>query len=432
MTEIWTERGFEGVRELLASSNDAGTVGHYAAACVTGLEPWGDFIRHCLSLDGSLRNKAEWCLQGFLFAIGEDLRSEVLQGAAEGLPPGERTRLYVCAPFQAATWRLLDDYDEDIRVGYWKYVIPRWGQSTPAELTELIDRLLEVRRPRAAFHAVRMNFEDIETSRLKRLLNDIATVDAEQAGYFKLNPYDLSIALNSLDGRSGVTPEEMAQLEFRFIDALDNHSQHGIPNLENQVGQSPGLFVQAVALTYRRKDEGEDPPEWRIEEPEQRAAVATAAYRLLRRIKKIPGADKNGKINASALATWLNEARSLCREYGRTDIGDHCLGQLLANAPEGENGIWPCEAVCEVMEGIASPEIGRGFSLGVHNSRGAHWRGEGGEQERELAAKYRAWAESLHFDYPYVGGVLESIATSYEREAGLQDSEAKVTKRLHH
>ncbi len=84
------------------------------------------------------------------------------------------------------------------------------------------------------------------------------------------------------------------------------------------------------------------------------------------------------------------------------------------------------------MEGIASPEIGRGFNIDVYNSRGAQWRGEGGEQERELAAKYRAWAQRLHFDYPYVGGVIEDIAASYEREAGWWDSEARIAKRLRH
>jgi len=51
------------------------------------------------------------------------------------------------------------------------------------------------------------------------------------------------------------------------------------------------------------------------------------------------------------------------------------------------------------MEGIASSEIGRGFCSGIHNSRGVHWRSEGGEQERELATKYRALADRLHFDY---------------------------------
>ncbi len=430
ITEIWTERGFEGIKELLTGSDAASTVGRYTASCITVVKAQVDFIRRCLSLGGDLQSKAEWCLEGFLLAIGDDSRAGVLQAAAKGLRAKNRTRLFVCAPFQASTWRLLDGYGEEINAGYWKDVFPSWGRHTPAELNELIDRLLEFRRPRAAFQTVRMDFKDIETSRLKRLLRDVVTVNAEPVDHFKLERYYISKALDSLDGRAGVTRDEMAQLEFLYIDALDR-SKHGIPNLESQIAQSPSVFVQAVALAYKRSDEGEDPPEWRIENPEQRAAVASAAHRLLDQIMMIPGTDENGRIDAAALAAWLAEVRRLCHEYARAEIGDHCLGQLLAKAPEGENGVWPCDAVCEAMEGIASPEIGSGFSIGVLNSRGVHWRGEGGEQERELVAKYRAWAERFHFDYPYVGGVLEDIAASYEREAGWQDSKATITKRLH-
>jgi hypothetical protein len=146
----------------------------------------------------------------------------------------------------------------------------------------------------------------------------------------------------------------------------------------------------------------------------------------------IPGTDKDGRIDAAALTVWLSEVRRLCHEYARGDVGDHCLGQLLAKAPNGENGIWPCKAVCEAMEGLAAPEIGRGFLIGALNSRGAGWRDEGGGRERELAAKYRAWAERLHFDFPFVGGVLEDIAASYDWEAGREDSEASIRKRLRH
>ncbi len=430
MTEIWSERSFDGVKELLAGSGAPGTVGHYMATCVTGVKPRADFIRRCLSLDGDLRTKAEWCLQGFLGAIEEDPRAEVLKAVAEGLPVEELVRLFVCAPFKASTWRLLDGYGEDISAGYWKDVFPSW-RHTPAELTELIDRLLEAKRPRAAFQAVHMDFKDVETSRLKRLLRDISTVNAEPAGHFKLDRYHISRALNSLDGRAGVTRDEMAQLEFLFIDALHD-SKHAIPNLESQIAQSPALFVQAVALVYKRSDEGQDPPEWRIENLEQRGAVASAAYRLLDTIKKIPGTEENGRIKVETLVAWLAEVRHLCREYARADVGDQSIGQLLAKAPAGENGIWPCEEVCEAMEEIASPEIGEGFHIAVHNSRGVHWRGEGGTQERELAAQYRGWAERLHFNYPYVGAVLEGIAADYERQAAWEDSEAKIEKRLRH
>ena len=429
MNELWTEYGFEGVKELLAATDAARTVGHYAILCVTGVEERVDFIRRCLFLDEDLRNNAEACLQGALWAIEDKPRMEALKAVAEIVPADERTRLFVHAPFRESTWRLLDSYGEDIRNSYWEDVPPSWDRHTPAELVEIIDRLLEAGRPRAAFHAVHMNIEHVETSRLKQLLRDVATVNAEPVGHFKIDGHYISEAFDALDRRPDVSRDEIAHLEFFFINTL-THSKHGIPNLERMITESPTLFIQAVALAYKRSDGKEDPSEWTIANPEQREAGALAADLLLEQLKMIPGTDANGRIDAGALSKWLDEVRRLCREHGRAEIGDHCLGQLFAKAPEDADGFWPCKAVCEAMENVASQEIGRGFRFGVRNSRGVHWRGEGGQQERDLAAKYRALAEQLHFDFPYVGGVLEDIAVSYDDEADWQDSEAMITKRL--
>jgi hypothetical protein len=429
MAEIWNGRGFDGIRELLSGSGAASTVGRYAASCITDDKRRVDFIEQCLSLAGDLRSKGEWCVQGFLFSVVDEDRAPVLRGSAEGLSAPERTRLFACAPFQQSTWRLLDEYGEDVRDGYWKDVFPSWGRHTPAEFTELIDRMLEAKRPRAAFRAVYMAFNDIETSRLKRLMRDVCTVNAEPVGLFSLPPYYISEALDSLQRRAGVTRDEMAQLEFVFIDALYS-SKHGIPNLESQIVESPAIFVQAVVLAFKRSDAGEDPPEWRIEDPEQKITIARAAHRLLDEIKKIPGTDQNGQIVAAELGSWTRSVRGLCRKHARADIGDQCLGQLLSRAPGAENGEWPCEAVCQVMEEEAAPEIARGFEIGVQNSRGEVCRGEGGNQERELVIKYRAQAETLRFDFPYVASILDSIASSYSQEAYWWDSQSAIDKRL--
>ena len=429
MVEIWSGRGFDGVRECMSGSAAANTVGRYAATCFTGEQQRINFIHRCLCLGGELENKSESCVQGFLSSLGEDERMPVLSAAALGLSAGEQTRLFACAPFQQSTWRLLDEYRGDVRHGYWKAVIPSWGRHTSADLIEMIDRLLEAMRPRAAFHAVHMDFADIETSRLKRLLRDVATVNAEPASHFRLEPYDISEALDSLQGRAGVTRDDMAQFEFLFIDALDR-SEHGIPNLESQIAESPEIFVQAVALAFKRSDAGEDPPEWRIENLEQKVAIARAAHGLLDKVKRIPGTNQNGEIDASELRSWTRSVRSLCRKHARADIGDQCLGQLLARAHGTENGEWPCEAVCQVMEEEAAPEIARGFEIGVHNSRGIVCRGEGGDQERELVIKYRALAETLRFDFPYVASLFDSIASSYSREAYWWDSQSAIDKRL--
>ncbi len=361
-------------------------------------------------------------------------RDAALSSAAEGADADRIVRLFRCAAFGQDTWRLLDRYDDAIRARYWRTVLPSLHRGYgDAELNEIVDRLLEAKRPRAAFEPLRLDWPRIETSRLKRLLVDAATVDAESADLYRLDAYEVSEALDSLDGRTGVTPDEMARLEFMYIKALD-HSKHGIPNLERRIVESPDAFVQVLALMFKRRDNGQDPPEWRIEDPEQRAGMAAVAYRLLRKISRIPGTEENGRIDTEALSAWIAETRRLCAEYGRAEVGDEMIGELLSRAPVGKDGLWPCLPVCEAMERIASPEIGQGFSIGVYNARGVTSRafGEGGAQERQLATKYRSWAKRHAIDYPYVGSVLESIATSYDREAKQHDDEAKIGQRLEH
>jgi len=69
--------------------------------------------------------------------------------------------------------------------------------------------------------------------------------------------------------------------------------------------------------------------------------------------------------------------------------------------------------------------------IGVYNSPGAHWRGEGGDQERELAAKYRKWGQALQSSHPYVASVLlMGLARSYEADANREDTEAGIRRRL--
>ena len=87
-----------------------------------------------------------------------------------------------------------------------------------------------------------------------------------------------------------------------------------------------------------------------VKDPEQRA-MALAADRLLDQLEKIPGTQKDGKIDGLALAKWLEEVRRLCREHARSEIGDHCLGQLLAKAPKDNDGLWPRARRRGAMEG---------------------------------------------------------------------------------
>ena len=120
----------------------------------------------------------------------------------------------------------------------------------------------------------------------------------------------------------------------------------------------------------------------------------------------------------------------MCAEHGRGPIGDEKIGQILAAAPAGSEGVWPCEPVREVLEDIASPAIAQGIAIAVYNARGIHSVSDDAADERALAAKYRAWARKLAFEHAYVAKLVEDIAARYEREADQWISDAAVRRRL--
>jgi hypothetical protein len=159
--------------------------------------------------------------------------------------------------------------------------------------------------------------------------------------------------------------------------------------------------------------------------------MAERGYKLLEAIERIPGHDEMGVLKAENLAKWIATVRQSASELSRADVADTCIGTLLSHSPVGDDGVWPCEPVRKVMEDLQSEPIMRGAHTGVYNSRGAHWRGEGGDQERQLAAKYRTWAQALQSSYPYVASVLlMGMVRTYEAEANREDTEAGIRRRM--
>ena len=431
--EIWLERGFDGLSAILADCGAPMAVGAALTEHLVESEVRGEFLRQCLSVTAKSEPNISLCIRGFLGSIDDRARGELLECAIQGIAADQIALLFCCAPFREHTWRLLDRCDPEVRDRYWQEVMPDWDRYTEAELFELIDRLLNAKRPRAAFYAAHLDWSKITTPQLLHLLTDVGSVGDETADRYLPKSYDISEAIHDLDRRGEVDSEEMIRLEFMYIQALD-HSKYGIPNLEQWVSASPIGFVQVLAILFRRDDDGQDPPEWRRAAPDDRGATASAAYRLLERVTRTPGTRDSGEIDVTELSRWVSETRRLCTEYGRARIGDQYIGQLLARGPADKEGVKPCVAVSEAMEAVGSQDIASGFSIGIHNARGVVTRaiGEGGKQERELAERYRDWARRRSSYYPYVGSILESIAADYDRQALRQDNEAELERRLGH
>ena len=446
MAEIWASHRWEGVVRLLDEGDAAEVVGRFAGPQVPNRSNAVEILRTCLCSDAVSGEKLDGFMRGFIASLDAAERPDILRAAGATATVDQAARLFRCAPLGSATWRLLDQQMREVRNVYWSAMSPsRWNWLTEAELAECIDSLLQVKRPRAAFHAMGRNAQSVETSCLKRLLSDLATVHDEAAGSFPVDRHDLSDALDALDGRAGVTREEMALLEYSFLETTEGRKDktHGIPNLELVVASNPAFFAHAVSLVYKRSDDRQDPPGLHSDDPDRRRVAARKAYALLSRLNCIPGSTADGTVDKTALRAWCTEVRRLCGDHGRLEVGDVHIGELLARGvldaqghlahdPSEQDGVWPWGPVCDVMESIASVHVGRGFHVAVRNARGAHFRGleDGGDQERQIADTYRVWSRRLSFEYPYVSRVLGRIADSYEREGAWNDSQAGVRRRL--
>ncbi|MXX72820.1 MAG: helix-turn-helix domain-containing protein [Gemmatimonadetes bacterium] len=429
ITEIWDAHGQEGVISFLSGGAGADIVGTLLARVIPDAARAG-FLKRCLDVSGELATRVDACLQGFLWALTGDDRTPLLQAVIDGGDPTRTVRLLQCAPFRRVTWQLVERAGRKAEDAYWGNVTPQWAQHNELELTELIDRLLQAKRPRDAFWAARRDWSLVETSRLRRLLYDVATQRGGPPDQYRLDAFHIQEALTSLNERAGVIREDMAALEFMYLDVIDN-SEYGLPNLEQQITSSPALYFRALALAFRHHDHGHEPPDWQIDDPQRAAAIASKARKLLDRVKRLPGTDESGKVHLTALLNWIGELRELCEKHDRAAIGDRAIGQLFSRIdPIPEEGAWPRVEVCEVLERTAAKDIGVGFCIGVHNARGVHYRGEDGEPERRLSARFRRLASEHAFEYPFVAGLLEEIASDYDREAKWHDTEGEVRKRL--
>jgi hypothetical protein len=218
---------------------------------------------------------------------------------------------------------------------------------------------------------------------LLRLLSAMAQGGNDQPGHYVPEEHDVEEAFKHLNRSPTMTLEQKAALEFAYIQVLarpwDRRDNYGIPNLERYVEAHPELFVQAIAWTYKRKDGATDPAEFQVAQ-EQIGSLAERGYKLLKGIKRVPGHNDLGELEADRLAKWISTVRQSCTELGRAEVADSCIGNVLSCAPVGRDGVWPCEPVRDVMEEIQSESMMSGAHTGVYNTRGAHWRGEGGDQ----------------------------------------------------
>lgn len=435
LKEVFTERGMDGIFALAEQGKAQSEIGRHLIRSVLGCDEKAKFIVEALQPGSNdLSAERKNLIFGALRAMTVEDRATFFKAVRSSLSESDMLKLLLLSPFNSGTWLTVDELSEIGQQSYWQDVHPEWIFEQEKENNEAVERLLKAKRPRAAFTAARFSLKAISPALLYRILLEIANDGKDKSGEYQLEEYDIKTAFALLDRNANITIEEKALLEFAYIGVLSSsfgNDTHSIPNLEHYIETHPEMYVQALVWVYRRNDGQEDPEKFRT--PEGRKDLATLGYKLLEGIKRIPGHDKSNVIKKENLAKWVNEVRKMAAELDRLAVCDISLGKLFSSAPADADGNWPCEPVRDVMEELQSEEISRGAHTGLYNARGVHWRGEGGSQERELADKYRKWAEAIQFSHPFVSStLLMEMVNTYQHDADREDNEAGIRRRLRH
>ena len=426
LSELFKAQGIDGIEKLIAVCAEPGTVGASLAELEWDGVDWAKWIA-TKGGDYTLGVHMTWCIGGLLRAMSSPKSGKLLSavlaiGDLQGWDGTKRARLLALARPERETWQLAAESDPETDEAYWQCVRPyHWRHDE--ELSLVLQRLLEARRPRSALQCCQYTQTQPDFKLLFSALQQF--IAGQEPDGPMIDSWHLGEMLEKLEKCSEIEKSALIQLEFGLFPALGHGQEARAATLYESVMSEPSLFTELISLVYK-------PRHQEREEPVTDAArtAATHAWEILQSCKRMPGTVTDGRIDQEAFTGFIDSVRDFCRQADRLTVSDLTLGGILAHAPADEDGTWPFSPAREVLDRPELDDMRRGFSTGAWNKRGVTSRSplDGGGQERDQATYYRGQAERVQHSHPNVAGMLEDIAKSYERHGKHEDDEANLRK----
>jgi hypothetical protein len=260
--------------------------------------------------------------------------------------------------------------------------------------------------------------KDIPTNLLMGLLSKaIPEINSKQGSTGTMTRHTIERAFDELRTRGDVPLDDIAQLEFAYLPVFRMRKKPLV--LHRMMVEKASFFVEVVSVVFKPEHGEARPPE------DGAKRQAGAAYELLEGLRTLPGQTAN-EIDETKLLDWCFEVRDLAKDADRLTMAEQRIGHMFARAPASTaDGAWPHEAVRRAIEKLASDALERGVAVARVNMRGVYSKsiGEGGAQERELAAESLRWAEAMPTT-PRTAAMLRRISENWMRYAERADVEA--------
>jgi hypothetical protein len=347
------------------------------------------------------------------------------------LSPEQSAKLLLSTDDFPRAWEAAEADSEETTKAFWSYFRTHGLGHEFAHAKTVAQQLLKMGRLGGALDVLALYMQQ-ETDNehadlMASCLEDLLQRNSEDPEVLGLRNIDLRGVFSYLE-RSDLFTERLARLEWSYLEIFNHRS--GPPTLSRYIAQAPSFFVELISRLYRPRQEDvveSDKSEPEVEADKTQEAIARNAYHLLSRWRVLPGVRADGTVDGKILSHWVDEARRLLHAVHRVVVGDLHIGNVLASSPAAPDGLWPCIETRDLLETLQNAKVEDGLRIQLHNDRGATSRGmlDGGDQELELAAKYRSAAEQLADQWPRTAAVLRSLAQDYEYEARHYEGDAE-------
>ncbi|WP_420626346.1 hypothetical protein [Candidatus Poriferisodalis sp.] len=334
-------------------------------------------------------------------------------------------------------WTRVDALGTDVATAYWDRV-SYYDLGIPGELGQLLEVCRRLREANRLGLARWLLVAHADEHQPETEFAEEATVNLEQwiehpgdTGDTGMMRWELATLLKALDAhREYLGTTRIAVLEWQYHPLLHHDPEFSSPNLYREMLRDPDLFVQFVEFAFKPASAAQDERPTLTTAQQQMALSAMEVLNEWPASRFAPSVDDEDKLDADALNDWIDAVREGLAAVDRADIGDEVIGWAIASSPADPGGEWPSEAVRDLLERLQSDHVDQGLHVTIRNRRGVTSRSPtaGGDQERQLAQNYRQQGHQFT-EWPRSAAIFNSLASSYEHDAGYHDRDAESRRR---
>jgi hypothetical protein len=323
------------------------------------------------------------------------------------------SQILLALPFNANTWRLVENILGRHQALYWKRVDARFLDAD-SDVQFTVKKLIQHQRPVSAVNVLHSYWFKHRTLLVAEAVQALLAAANSDEKTSQMDEYAVETLIAQLQNSNAVSEDKVAEVEWAYLDLLDRVGIEGTPKtLERKLADDPAYFIHLITSIFQAKDQlpGPDPTD-------QERKFATKAYGLLMNWRVPPGMEPDGTFNGERYSNWLKTVVEGTRESGHLDVALIQIGKVLVHVPKSDGGLWINEAVAQSLNTPEFEALRSGYRSGLFNSRGVYWVDPSGAPERKLASSYRQKALDAEIaGYIRLATAMKALADEYNHQA---------------